>query len=704
MDSVNTKDLSYSICLDKKITQDGVSDPLTHTLPRKMYTWIDDDTVNNCHKCDKEFGIFLRKHHCRLCGKIFCYDCSKYRDTIPSVLLSNEAKKSTWNDYLKSYVTNIDLTKFRVCFYCHNLIEKINMVKKLIEVFSVAKLDIKEMKRAGAVCKLWGLTTTYYLSIFREIQYKLPTDDYNDYERDLLWNNYKYFSGHNRYMLHLLKICKDNDDVNKIIDIINKPKTISCWSLMCTKNCQQKLSTFDAINLLIHSFNKRNLEGVRKIALQHLICGDKEFKNYMPILVYYIKDDYELIDFLIKRCIKNFDLLNSLFWELQYNSNNSSINYTKALNKLKEICSDKKYEQKFVRLLEGNVFLKTIKDISGEICENSKNYDIIKDKFKMPRELILPLNPKYKVKDIKIEKIKIKNSATKPLIIPCVTDGNEIYKLMFKKEDIRKDQIIMNIINLVEMIVNKEENLNLNLVTYNILPTDKHSGLIEIIDESETVYYIQQKIKSSILNYILENNAGLTVKEVRDRFIKSTAAYCVVTYLLGVGDRHLDNIMVSKDGRLFHIDFGYILGKDPIITDPAIRITPEIVEAVGGFSSANYIQFKDLCTKIYNCLRRNIDIFMNILLMLPKISDVKLNEDEIKQQIIKRFVPGENHIDAQLHLVNQLERNNYTDKIKDWCHYHSKEKTISSSVGRLTNALSGLFYKQQLESKPRIDD
>lgn len=701
-------DLSYSVHVEKisetKIREHNL-EPLSSTLPRKTRAWIDDNTVKSCYKCNAEFTIWLRRHHCRLCGKIFCYECSKYKDVIPDNLLSEDSKRSTWNDYLTSYLTIGPNNCHRLCIFCHKLIEKLRNIKKLIDAFKIMKLDLKELKKAGSVCKLWHYSMNYYLSIFREIQYKLPGDEYTDFEKDLLLLNMKYIIGHNRYFIHLCKICDSENQIKNLVTIFEDKNTrrVSCMSMMCSRNCHSKLNNFDCINLLSYCFqnNKLNTNEFKQLCFKTLmLCNDKEFKCYIPFLTYHIRNDEELLgEFLVNKCIKNFNLLNALYWELQLYPKDvyHEEMYGKLLKKLKTVLSEKKYEDKFIKLLEGTSFVKMVENISSAIYVDNKKYHDIYELFSLKSDLFIPIGSKNHVHSILLDKIKIKDSATRPMILPCVTDDDKIFSVMYKKEDVRKDQMIMNIIKLMDIIVKKEENIDLGIITYDILPTSTKDGLIEMVDNSDTIYFIQEKLNTSITNYILESNGDLKIKEMKERFIKSTAAYCVITYLLGVGDRHLDNIMITKDGRLFHIDFGYILGKDPVFNNPGIRITHEMLEAIGGVGSNYYNYFKELCTKIFNCLRRNIDIFMNLLLLLPKISDINLTESEIKYQLIKRFAPGETNIEAQLSLVNQLEKKNYTDNVKDWFHYHSKEKTLNSTIFKFTSTISSLLIANEQE-------
>ena len=82
------------------------------------------------------------------------------------------------------------------------------------------------------------------------------------------------------------------------------------------------------------------------------------------------------------------------------------------------------------------------------------------------------------------------------------------------------------------------------------------------------------------------------LEKIRNVFIRSTAGYCVASYVLGLGDRHPDNIMINRfEGNFFHIDFGHFLENKKLM--PVVKIsreqdpfvfTPEIAYFVNGQS------------------------------------------------------------------------------------------------------------------------
>ena len=67
----------------------------------------------------------------------------------------------------------------------------------------------------------------------------------------------------------------------------------------------------------------------------------------------------------------------------------------------------------------------------------------------------------------------------KPIILPCVYDDGKIFNIMLKNEDIRKEEIIMKIITLMDHFLKKEDKLDLFVTVYNILPISTEFGFIE---------------------------------------------------------------------------------------------------------------------------------------------------------------------------------------------------------------------------------
>jgi hypothetical protein len=60
--------------------------------------WVDDAKCKACYECEAPFGLLVRRHHCRICGRIFCANC-----TANSVPPPRDSPDQQWQ---------------RVCNYC----------------------------------------------------------------------------------------------------------------------------------------------------------------------------------------------------------------------------------------------------------------------------------------------------------------------------------------------------------------------------------------------------------------------------------------------------------------------------------------------------------------------------------------------------------------------------------------------------------
>lgn len=75
----------HQITSSQRVSQHGERRPRHHGSSRSRRlirgpppVWVPDQDVIQCSSCNAPFTLFRRRHHCRVCGHIFCADCSKF--------------------------------------------------------------------------------------------------------------------------------------------------------------------------------------------------------------------------------------------------------------------------------------------------------------------------------------------------------------------------------------------------------------------------------------------------------------------------------------------------------------------------------------------------------------------------------------------------------------------------------------------------
>ena len=219
--------------------------------------------------------------------------------------------------------------------------------------------------------------------------------------------------------------------------------------------------------------------------------------------------------------------------------------------------------------------------------------------------------------------------------------GDDTYVLYKLGDDLRQDVLTLQLLELMEKTWIATEALDLRLRPYRVMATGDSEGLVEIVRHAETIGGINRAaggtmavLRPDVLSRWLQarNPDPDAHRRAVRTFAVSCAGYCVATYVLGIADRHNDNIMVCEDGRFFHIDFGHILGhfkkKLGVKRERAPLIfTPQMAHVLGGLGSEMYTLFQNRAVQAFLILRRHASLFATVLSMslccdLPEVQTV----------------------------------------------------------------------------------
>ena len=338
--------------------------------------------------------------------------------------------------------------------------------------------------------------------------------------------------------------------------------------------------------------------------------------------------------------------------------------------------------------IRGVLTYQTPNNVIGRInLSNRLNFPVVGSE---PVEIPIPVDPNLCLVRIDETRSFCIKSAKSPFVITCETLSKkqresqpELRRYMFKTgDDLRQDQLIIQLITLFNNLF-KSYGLDLKLTPYRVLATSVDDGFVEFVSESSTLSSILENHGNDLMAYFRsirpKTDAPYGVDPaVLDTFSRSCAGYCAITYVLGIGDRHLDNLMVTPDGRLFHIDFGYILGRDPKPFPPPMKLCREMIDAMGSTSSPHYRSFVSKCTQAFLIIRRHASLLISLLYLAAEANLKDMREQDATLAILKvqkRLMPEVSDEIAEQQMLNLINESTSAlfpvvmEKLHKWAVY-----------------------------------
>jgi phosphatidylinositol-4,5-bisphosphate 3-kinase len=416
-------------------------------------------------------------------------------------------------------------------------------------------------------------------------------------------------------------------------------------------------------------------------------------------LQYSLEDDCPLALFLLKRALSEPDILGMrFFWGLRSLSSLpwmqdrvrnliiGFLNYAPAIVRARCLAS---YNFTLAQITVCQEFRRRGPKSRGDLGEMLREHAPVDLNFR------LPIDPTVIADDYVPEECRIMDSAKRPLLTTYVHKGigraeRKVSTMLKLDDDLMQDQLVLQILSVMDSLW-KREGLDLEMTLYRVLPTGHMQGYIEIVRGATTISKVQEAIggrtilaafhKDAISDWLKRAAGGAQVPpRVRETFRKSLAAYCVATYVLGVGDRHCSNMMIQKDGHFFHIDFGHFLGHfkkvigDHVNRERNVYFSSAMYHAVGKSNSVEWKHFIELCGTAFEILRKHKNMLIYLLMSMlgtgiPELQskeDVRYFSDKLRKNVDEKSATE--FFGALLTEVRKSHLHQANDQIHLWAH------------------------------------
>ncbi|XP_034387987.1 phosphatidylinositol 4-phosphate 3-kinase C2 domain-containing subunit beta isoform X3 [Cyclopterus lumpus] len=460
-----------------------------------------------------------------------------------------------------------------------------------------------------------------------------------------------------------------------------------CWEWACLPDIYALLKQWaclghlDALGLLHASFPDQEL---RRTAVQWMdSISDPELLDFLPQLVQALKYecylDSSLVRFLLRRAIGDVRIAHYLFWLLKDNLQDSqfSARYQHLLAALL-CCVGRGLREEvdrqcwLVSILASVAHKVRDASPSSRQCVLREGLEEMTQFFLVNSSCRLPLNPALLVTGIHIQSCSFFNSNAVPLKLSFQnldSLGDNINVIFKSGDDLRQDMLTLQVIRIMNKIW-IQEGLDMRMVIFKCFSTGRGRGMVEMIPQADTLRKIQVEhgVTGSFKDRPLadwlqkHNPTDEQYDKAVENFIFSCAGCCVATYILGICDRHNDNIMLKTSGHMFHIDFGKFLGHAQMFGNikrdrAPFVFTSDMAYVINGGDkpSSRFHDFVDLCCEAYNMIRKHTHLFLNLLGLMLSCGIPELSDLEDLKYVHDALRPHESEADATMYFTRLIE-------------------------------------------------